>query len=289
MFVKTEKVGIFMCLLMVCVFLQSTAQARPVQPSHKVCITMDLDATTEFRQELERLEDWYGLVPVIVLPPRCVIGYLNGAMITPMKADGRITVHNTLLSSRTELIPQSPEKGTDKILCAWNAFFEQQDTNRSGDKLDSVKTGSPLIDDIVLTDTDYRLDTWEKLTSEYLIGEVAIGIFLMESDGPIENWSNGSLNRSNSVWEKIITGLTWMHGQAMGRDVNIEFWFDAGGYHEAVPTGWEPITLSSMCDSWWIEDAMEYRGYGDLYDYLRGGCIKSDSCLRWRREESRRN
>ncbi len=280
MVIKTEKVGAWISLLIIGVSFLSTSQANPVRTSHKICITLDSESTTEFRQELERLEDQYGLVPVFVLPPHCVIGYSGASMITAMKADGRTNVHTTLLSSPTEMIPQAPETETDKMLHAWRAFFRSNDSIQLySEQREGIPSVPPPDDDIILTDTDYRLDTWEKLTSEYLIGEVAVGIFLMESNGSIENWSNGPPNRPDSVWEKIILGLTWVHEQAMGRGVNVEFWFDGGGFHEAVPTGYEPITMSSEDDNLWIEDAMEHLDFTGLYDYLNA--MRSDLATDW--------
>jgi hypothetical protein len=95
-------------------------------------------------------------------------------------------------------------------------------------------------------------------TSEYLIGDVAVGIIFLESNGTIdpstEDWTS---DREQLVINEITTGLNWLENQNPNASVN--FIFDI---HYRVPTSYEPISHSSGGrGAVWIDDAMAYLGY----------------------------
>jgi len=117
-------------------------------------------------------------------------------------------------------------------------------------------------------------------TSEYLIGSVAVGIILLESDGSIdpstENWES---DRENEVISRIDDGLDVLVSYNP-----FSFTFDV---HYRVPTSYEPINRPSYTGTvdqkLWISEAMtylEYPGTPDTYftqvrDYindLRNSC-----------------
>jgi hypothetical protein len=94
-------------------------------------------------------------------------------------------------------------------------------------------------------------------TSEYLIGKVAVGVILLESNGTIdpstENWTP---QREAQVINEIISGLTWLKNQ--NPQANVSFVYDV---HYAVPTSYEPINRPSTDMGLWVREAMKNLGY----------------------------
>ncbi len=95
--------------------------------------------------------------------------------------------------------------------------------------------------------------------SEYLIGRVAVGVILLESNGTVdsstENWTP---TRESQVISEIQAGLSWLASYEPNADVS--FVYDI---HYGVPTSYEPITRSSTDQDLWISEAMESLGYFD--------------------------
>ena len=94
-------------------------------------------------------------------------------------------------------------------------------------------------------------------TSEYLIGSVAVGIILLESNGTIdpstEDWSS---TQESWVWSEISGALTWLENYNPNADIS--FVFDI---HLRVPTSYEPINHLHTDQYLWINEAMTYLGY----------------------------
>jgi parallel beta-helix repeat protein len=109
-------------------------------------------------------------------------------------------------------------------------------------------------------------------TSEYMMGSVAVGVFLLESNGAIdpstENWDT---TRKNAVTTKIQQGLTWWAAQNPNTHVNFVY-----EWHYDIPTSYEPITRPSYTvlgdgQYLWIPEAMAAVGYtsGDIFARTR--------------------
>ncbi len=100
-------------------------------------------------------------------------------------------------------------------------------------------------------------------TSEYMLGDVSIGIILPESTGAIdpqtETWT--STEQSNLVSE-IQAAMNWWSL----REPNARLTFR---YHQhlSVPTGYEPINHPQSDEGLWISQVMGSLGYSDI-DYF---------------------
>jgi hypothetical protein len=240
----------------------------------KVCVVMTSESNADFSHLVDRVERDHGFQVVFAFPPHAAVGYVPTIVKDRIPGDDSFQMMDDHSFSERSLSSRLEPNDLSKLVAAWNAFSDPESVRGREDKSDSGKAQFPLINDMIVEDSDDRTETWNKLTSEYLIGKVALGIFLMESSGDLENWSNGPPDRPQSVWQKIVIGLNWMHEQAQGRGANIEFWFDDGGYYEAVPTSYEPITMEHGDDDLWMKHAMSYVGYssGDsderMYSYL---------------------
>ena len=95
-------------------------------------------------------------------------------------------------------------------------------------------------------------------TSEYLIGDVAVGIIFLESNGSIdpstEDWTS---TEESNVINEITAGLNWLASQ--NPDADVSFTSDI---HYRVPTSYEPINHRSYLEEHlWISEAMTFLGY----------------------------
>lgn len=260
---------------------------QPIQKHEtEVCIWFPTESNNQFLDVVGDLQKRFNLYVVFAFPPHAIIGYVPEILKNSLSSyDGTVVIDRRSLPDRF-LLSGATDSNRKNVEQAWKTFLANDITNKYPSYQNPTgKARIPLIHDMQVVETDVRSENWEKLTSEYLMGKIAVGVFIMESTGTLEDWSNGPPNRQNSVWEKIIIGLNWMHDQAAERGTNVEFWFDNGGYYESVPTIWEPITLESSNDYLWINDAMDYVGYtsGDseerMYSYLSD--LRSNAGTDW--------
>jgi len=97
-------------------------------------------------------------------------------------------------------------------------------------------------------------------TSEYLIGSVAVGVILPESNGTIdpstEDWTSTEESQMISAVE---AGLDWW--AAYNPSANVSFSIEV---HYRVPTSYEP-TYHLTENLLWISEAMTYLGYPSTY------------------------
>lgn len=92
--------------------------------------------------------------------------------------------------------------------------------------------------------------------SEYLIGDVAVGLILTESNGDVdtetENWSP---TRIQQVRDEVADGLAWW--AAREPDANVTFVVD----YSLQATGYEPINRDADDRALWIEEILLNMGY----------------------------
>ena len=113
-----------------------------------------------------------------------------------------------------------------------------------------------------LRSAGYKAGFYE--TSEYMIGDVAVGIIFLESNGVVDtNSENWDTTRENKVLSEIKAGLNWW--AAREPEAKLTFTYDI---HYKVPTGYEPISRPQNDESFWIPDAMTYLGYTGYPSYF---------------------
>jgi hypothetical protein len=97
--------------------------------------------------------------------------------------------------------------------------------------------------------------------SEYMLGTVAVGVILPESDGTIdpqtEDWTQEEMDQ---VASQVISGLNWLVSKADWRPLVFYVVFEY-----QVPTGYEPITRPATDQQLWINQCFTALGYGDTY------------------------
>ena len=106
----------------------------------------------------------------------------------------------------------------------------------------------PIIGDMMIVPENFKINSVTPLrslisevgfydTSEYMIGEIAVGIIFVESNGKIDTDSqNWETDEENKVISEIKEGLNWW--AAREPDAKLSFKYDI---HYKVPTDYEPI------------------------------------------------
>jgi hypothetical protein len=212
-------------------------------------------------------------------PPNILIGDIPADNINSLK--GKMNI----LDIKTDIIDDSTikkfNKNTKVAANVWNNVFKQSNKVKV-----SVSKGKPkpLVNDArFIKDSDKKISIKPYSsagktppygagfydTSSYMLGDIAVGIIMPESNGAIdpdsENWT---LDEESNVVSEIVKGLNyWSSENPIGR---ITFTYDI---HYRVPTGYEPITNSASSNAYWIRDVMNNMGYNqlgffdDIYDY----------------------
>jgi hypothetical protein len=102
-------------------------------------------------------------------------------------------------------------------------------------------------------------------TSEYLIGSVAVGVILLESNGTLDsNTENWTLIEETKVVSEIQNALDWWSSQNPNASVSFTM-----TVNYQVPTRYEPITRAHTYDRFWISEAMSYLGYPGAYYFTQ--------------------
>jgi hypothetical protein len=116
-------------------------------------------------------------------------------------------------------------------------------------------------------------------TSEFMVGKIAVGVILPESNGGTENWDS---DRQNTVFNQIVEGLDWWVTKG-GPQAHLSFYYDQ---KFGVPTQYEPITMNGPNDAWqWVGDIFQNMGYpgSDQFSQARAyiNDIRADFATDW--------
>jgi hypothetical protein len=91
-------------------------------------------------------------------------------------------------------------------------------------------------------------------TSEFFIGSVAVGVFLLESTGSAYDWSGAEITETT---DGVVAGMDWWVSWG-GVMADLTFYYDL---HIQEPTTYEPITMSEFDEALWIREVMANIGY----------------------------
>ncbi len=106
-------------------------------------------------------------------------------------------------------------------------------------------------------------------TSEFMIGDISIGVILPESDGAIdastENWDS---SREAAVASEIQNGLSWWAARESKADITFTYHFYYGRTDSRARTSYEPINRSAdpyggTGEDLWVNEIMTKFGYSD--------------------------
>ena len=248
----------------------------PLVPACEANALIVLDATTaaETREAVNEIEALGGCA-VHVFPPAALIAYVPPQVVmraVPFFVDayrGEVPA-DALANLRSE---------AQLAAAVWNHTL--QAATQGPTPAPQPPPGEPLVGDVRTAPLEGAQPDWGLApappspgyyeTSEFMAGDVAVGVILPESNGTIdtqtENWTAGRLT---SVVTEIQTGLNWWATSA-NPNGHLTFYYDT---HLQVPTGYEPITRSSNDDTLWINGTLATLGasgsdwYSRTFSYL---------------------
>jgi hypothetical protein len=234
-------------------------------PSDRALILLSPGA--DVNQITETLEQLGGQVTHI-FPPAAFIGSLPAG--TPLPPG--------ILALYRQLVDEPAQAGLSaearRAVRVWNALLTQSTTSIPA--LDASGLEAELTGDALVAPTP---ETWPALssdptpdyyqTSEFLIGRVAVGLVLPESDGRVdgstEDWTEAE---RALVLSEITAALDWW--AAREERARLTFVYD-DGTAEPTATGYEPITRRYSDQALWIAEVMAGKGYSgtSYFDQVR--------------------
>jgi hypothetical protein len=198
-----------------------------------------------------------------VFPPNFIIADIPDASEAGLVSSGLVSsVHSGVLDPAAFAAYGGAAR---HIVAAWNNVFMGQ-ARQMGLDAEPSPTARPLINDADILPDKYVLPLKPPGSkyydvSEYMLGSVAVGIILPESNGAIDpNTENWTQLEMDNVTSEIIAGFNWHVSKADWRTLTFYTVFTY-----QVPTGYEPITRSSGEEALWDNECFTAMGYGSAY------------------------
>jgi hypothetical protein len=215
-----------------------------------------------------------GIHPMHVIPPRVVIADVPAGV-----ERSALAISNVASVHRSAVTPIAADKGVDLATgaAAWNYLVSP----KLAALLRIPAEARPLVGDAFEPPMPKVLQLLggpeaqgaapgTTSTSEFMIGSVAVGVILPESNEMSVNTENWSTARQDTVFSEIVAGLNWWATKGDSA-ANLTFYYDQ---QFGVPTQYEPITRSgySAADQEiWVTDIFQNMGYtsGDRFARAR--------------------
>ncbi|MFA5251225.1 MAG: hypothetical protein WC454_01395 [Phycisphaerae bacterium] len=209
-----------------------------------------------------------GIRPMHVIPPRVVIADVPAGV-----EQSALAISNVASLQRSAVAAITADKGADLATgtAAWNYLASPELAALTIPPAtrpligDAFEPPAPIVPQLLTGSESLLAAPGPYSASEFLIGSVAVGVILPESDGSGENWS---IARQQQVFDKIVAGLNWWATKG-GSAANLTFYYDQ---QFGVPTQYEPITMNGWTDeSTWVSDIFQNMGYtsGDNFTRAR--------------------
>jgi hypothetical protein len=210
-------------------------------------------------------------------PPHILIGDIPASQINSLK--GHWNIVDIVKEPLDVSVVSGYGKTAEIAVNVWNNNYMVHAPEKGLVSVTTPEPG-PIFGDMLFVPKNIRIKSEAPLqslpygagfydSSEYIIGDVAVGIILLESNGVIDsNTENWVPPEESNVVNEIQAGLNWW--AAREPKAKLTFTYDI---HYKVPTGYEPImrsgpTGSPSGESLWISDAMTYLGYARYPSYL---------------------
>lgn len=195
-----------------------------------------------------------------VFPPTAVIASI------PPEIENQVRAIPNVAALYRETVPMIAGAGLaeETGIKAWNylnlpepASTESKGQPLSGDVFIAPKGADPMTLGVSPAAPGYYD------TSLFLIGKVAFGIIMPESNGGSENWST---SRQDTVVNEIVAGMNWWTSKGGGA-ARVTFYYDV---QRSIPTQYEPITMNGWTDeNLWVSDIFLNMGYSSGDNYAR--------------------
>lgn len=111
-------------------------------------------------------------------------------------------------------------------------------------------------------------DTHDRLTGQYMIGYITVGIYLMESNGSQENWWPAA---EELTFDQIAMGLNWIASEADKRGVKVVWVYPPVEkiYTDYEPINGEHVPRQNFLNNWifeWLNDIYTSHGHPSEWD-----------------------
>ena len=232
-----------------------------------------LDGTTPYTAAVRQLKAASVCIRH-VFPPNVLIGQMPSNLMPEVLASAGVTAVYREAVNSDQLAAHGPS--AQKASRAWNdmlaALSPQSDANQitvaqaGADLVGDALTPPDLPDGEAMTATSAGDEPSYYQTSEFMIGSVAVGIILPESDGSndpsTEDWTQ---EEREQVYSEIVAATNWWAVQEPA--ANLTFVYD-DHFSQPVPTSYEPISRPQSDQGLWIGEVMDSLGYGSATSYF---------------------
>jgi hypothetical protein len=271
------RVFVFICIAVILqsgagtpVFADDAANTAGAGQALLILKSKNLD---DMHATITALED-EGIEVAHVIPPRVVIARLpNGAEQFALAISNVASVHKTAIA------PFALAEGADIVsgVAVWNHLL----ASRAAGPRKIPQQAMPLVGDAFEPPLSPELFAPQGVsmlapsalpgnnsTSEFMVGKIAVGVILPESNETSQNTEDWDSARQTTVFNKIVEGLDWWVTKS-GSSANLTFYYDQ---RFSVPTQYEPITMNGTGDEYlWVSDIFQNMGYtsGNQFDRAR--------------------
>jgi hypothetical protein len=234
-------------------------------------IILDSKDLNTMKDNVKYIESQGGHI-VHIYPPNVLIGYI------PDKILASLAVRKNINKVTRDLLDPANFNNYGRLavaaVMAWNNNFKGMAKFNGLEPPAGAPNGSPLSNDVFIRPKPQLAPMLAPPsgasfsdTSEYMLGKIAVGIILTESNGSIdpstEDWTT---TEENEVISEIQSGLNWWANIA-NRTIGAKLTF-VYDIHLKVPTKYEPINRPQSDQGLWITDAMSFLGYNSSSSYI---------------------
>lgn len=209
-----------------------------------------------------------------VFPPNVLIGQVPASLtLDTLASAGVATLHREPVNpDELEIYGLSAQKAGR----AWNDLLVSLAPEIEANQITADQVGADLINDALIppdlpsdgqktsTSDSHEPDYYQ--TSEFMIGKVAVGIILPESDGSIdpstEDWTE---QEREQVYSEILSAAHWWADHEP--KAQLTFIYD-DHFSQPIPTSYEPISRPQSDQNLWIGEVMTRLGYDHATSYF---------------------
>ena len=197
-----------------------------------------------------------------VFPPRFIQAYLTRKAMKKVKELSSVEEVTT-----KEYKYDDATTPLDEVIAldSWNSRFIKLIATRGSDDKGGKDGGIERAPDLANAENSFVLRGQKNyyLTSEYLVGQVSVGVIFVENDGSTETKAEEWFDEDKAdVMAQVWRGLNWW-SEMGGYQASLTWVYDV--HHATVPV--EPIKHTKQESETWINAAIGQLGYKDGKDY----------------------
>ena len=233
-----------------------------------------LDGTLAYPNVIQSLKA-IGAPVQHIFPPHALIGQIPPALSGDLSTHIGIEAIYRDFVNPDELANHGPS--VQKASHAWNELLASWTSQDEAGAISVAQAGDEMVNDALLppdlptesltitSEGDSDTPNYYQ-TSEFMIGTVAVGIILPESNNSIdpssEDWT---ASEQQKVYSEIVAATNWWAN--MEPAAQLTFIYD-DHFSQPVPTSYEPISRPQSDQGLWIGEVMGNIGYDESTSYF---------------------